>query len=94
MFGSRRARAQKRVTALARDIAAARARLGVLEEQVAFLEQVESDAQTDAVVTGDPREHRSARSDLERARRERQEVIDRIARLGERQDQLLEGLLD
>ncbi len=97
MFLNAHARVRRRLAALAEKMATARARLAVLVEQVAFLEQVESDAAVDAVVGSDPvsgREHRSARSDLDRARREQTELRERLAALGAQQDALLERLLE
>ncbi len=93
----RHSRVRRRLSSLAQQTATTRARLGVLLEQVAFLEQVESDAAVDAVVGGDPvtgREHRSARSDLDRARREQIELTERLDALSRQQDALLERLLD
>jgi predicted nucleic acid-binding Zn-ribbon protein len=93
MFGNRRARAERQLSALAAEIGDLRRQLAVLEEQVGFLEQVRDNAEVDAIVGGDPvsaREHRSAASDLARARRERDEVADRIRDRQAAQDRLLD----
>lgn len=95
MFRNRRARAERQLSTLAEQITGLRQRLSVLDEQVGFLEQVRADSEVDAVVGGDPvtaREHRSATSDLSRARRERDEVAARIAELKAAQDRLLDDL--
>lgn len=97
MFGNRQARAQRQLTALAAEIGDLRRQLAVLEEQVGFLEQVRDAAEVDAIVGGDPvtaREHRSASSDLVRARRERDEVAARIRDRQETQDRLLDAFQD
>jgi hypothetical protein len=93
---NRRGRAERRIAALAAEVAALRARLPVLDEQVGFLDQVSAEAETQAVVGGDhvsAREHRAAASDLDRARRERAEVAARIVALQAEQDRLLDDLL-
>ncbi|WP_370325217.1 hypothetical protein [Euzebya sp.] len=90
-------RTRRRLAALHAEIGDLRGRLSVLEEQVTFLVQVEADAETEAVVGDTPvhvREHRTARRDLQRAQRERDEVRRAIEQRVAEQDRLLEQLLE
>lgn len=90
-------RAERRITAISSQITSLNTRLAVLKEQVDFLVHVESDAQVQAVVSDNAaqsREHRVAKDDLQRARRERDEVAAELSRRRAEQDQLLDGLLD
>lgn len=90
-------RARKRITAISSEIALLRSRMAILQEQIDFLVHVESDAKVQAVVSDNAaqaREHRAAKDDLQRARRERDEVHADLSRRRAEQDQLLDGLLD
>lgn len=97
VFASRQARTRRRLSALSARIEQDRQRLGVIQEQVRFLTQVEADARTDAVVAEDlgmAREHTAAERDLQRAVRDRDEVQAALAARRAEQDRLLEELLD
>ncbi len=94
---SRTARAQRRLGSIRARVHRLRADVATLDEQIVHLTQVEADAQTDAVVAGHEvaaREHRAARSDLDRAVRLREEAQAAITDLLAEQDSLLERLLD
>lgn len=94
---SSQARAQRRLGTIRERVQRLRAQVAELEEQIVHLTQVEADAQTDAVVAGHQvaaREHRAARSDLDRAVRQRDEAQATITGLLAEQDSLLERLLD
>lgn len=74
-----------------------RARLAVLDEQLAFQQGVAEEATTDAVVADTPlaaREQRAASDDARRTRRERQETAERLEKLTAQQDELLERLAE
>jgi hypothetical protein len=74
-----------------------RANLRVLEEQVAYLEQVADDAETRKLVAQTPladREWREARTDHERHVRLRDEARRELDALAEERDRLLDRLLE
>lgn len=87
---------QKRLTELRTRIERLRAGVRVLDEQVAYLGEQASEAETRALVSATPladREHREAAEDLRRLRRERDENAVELAGLLAEQDRLLEKLL-
>lgn len=90
-------RASDRLAALSNEIAEARTALRILDEQLAFLAEVDEDARIRALVSETPladREAREAREDLERLRRSRDEAAARVEALRVEQDRLLERLLE
>jgi flagellar biosynthesis chaperone FliJ len=92
-----RANLHKRLAEAREEIVRARDNLGILDEQVAYQQQVADEAETRALVAGTPladREHREAGEDLRRLRRHRDEVGARLAELVAEQDELLERLFD
>ena len=90
-------KAQERLAVLSAEIAEARTSLRIVEEQLAFVEEVAEDARIRALVSETPladREYREAREDLERMRRSHAEAVERIEELRAEQDRLLERFLD
>lgn len=90
-------RTSDRLAALSNEIAEARTSLRILEEQLAFVAEVDEDARIRALVSETPladREAQEARADLERMRRSRDEAAARVASLLAEQDRLLERLLE
>jgi hypothetical protein len=86
-----------RLTQISTEIAEARTGLRILEEQLAFLEEVAEDARIRAVVSETPladREYREARGDFERMRRSHDEAVAALDALRREQDALLERMLD
>lgn len=91
----RRSNVEKRLADVRREIERLREGKRVLDEQVAYAEEVADDATTRAVVASTPladRERREAAEDVRRVRRERDETADRLAALLAEQDDLLERL--
>jgi hypothetical protein len=87
----------KRLDGVRQELARAREALRILDEQVAFAEDVAADATTRALVAGTPladRDRHGADEDLRRARRERDDLAARISELTAEQDLLLERLLE
>jgi hypothetical protein len=87
----------ERLAVLTNEIAEAQTNLRILDEQLAYVEQVAEDARIRALVSETPladREYREAREDLERMRRSHAEAADQVRSLREEQDRLLERLLD
>lgn len=90
-------KAHERLTLLSAEIAEAQTNLRILEEQLAFVEQVADDARIRALVSETPladREYREAREDHERMRRSHAEAAARVGELRAEQDRLLERFLD
>jgi hypothetical protein len=90
-------RTSDRLAALSNEIAEARTALRILEEQLAFVAEVDEDARIRALVSETPladREAQEARADLERMRRSRDEAEARVEALRAEQDRLLERLLE
>lgn len=88
-------RIEARLSSLSRDIAAQRAEVAVLEEQLRFQQDVADDARVRALVAETPladRELRVAEEDLRRVERVAAEARHRLARLVSDQDRLLERL--
>lgn len=84
-----------RLAALSGEIAEEQTQLRILEEQVAFQQDVSEDARIRALVSETPladRESREAADDLRRMIRSRDEVLDRLATLRAEQDALLERM--
>jgi hypothetical protein len=82
---------------LSNEIAEARTAVRILDEQLAFVAEVDEDARIRALVSETPladREAREARDDLERMRRSRDEAAARVQALLAEQDRLLERLLE
>lgn len=82
---------------MSNEIAEARTALRILDEQMAFVAEVDEDAHIRALVSETPladREAREARDDLERMRRSRDEAAARVEALRAEQDRLLERLLE
>lgn len=87
----------RRLSELRQETERLRARLAVLDEQLAFQQGVAEEAATDAVVAETPlaeREQRAASDDARRTRRERQETAERLEKLTAEQDELLERLAE
>ena len=85
----------KRLEEIRDELARSREALRIADEQVAFQQGVTDDAKTSALVEESPlaqREHREADSDLQRLRRERDELRTSIAALTAEQDELLEQM--
>lgn len=88
---------QERLSQISGEIAEARTSLRILEEQLAYLEEVAEDARIRALVSETPladREDREARGDVERMRRSHQEAVGQLEELRREQDLLLERMLD
>jgi hypothetical protein len=71
--------------------------LRILEEQVAFQASVADEATTNAIVAETPlahRERREADTDLQRLRRQRDEVKERVAALVAEQDEILDRMVE
>jgi phage shock protein A len=87
----------ERLAVLSNEIAEAQTNLRILDEQLAFVEQVAEDARIRALVSETPladREYREAREDLERMRRSHADAQQQVQQLREEQDRLLERLLE
>ena len=87
----------KRLEEIREELAREREAVRILDEQVAFQQDVADDAQTHAVVDESPlanRERREATGDLERLRRQHGEHRQRIAALTAEQDRLLEEMFE
>jgi hypothetical protein len=87
-----RGNVHKRLADVRREVLRARAQLRVLEEQVAYAEEVADDAATRALVASTPladRERQGAAEDLRRVRRDRDETAARLDALLAEQDDLL-----
>ena len=79
------------------ELARLREALRILDEQVAYQDEVAQEAETRAVVAGTPladRQHHEADADLRRLRRQRDEAREQIAAVTAEQDELLERLFD
>jgi chromosome segregation ATPase len=88
---------QQRLTEARDELARLRESLRILDEQVAFQQDVADEAETRAIVSETPladRECREAQDDLRRLKRERQDVAAQMAELASEQDRLLDRLLD
>jgi hypothetical protein len=84
-----------RLAALSGEIAEEQTQLRILEEQVAFQQEVAEDARIRALVSETPladREAREAADDLRRMIRSRDDALERIAALRAEQDALLERM--
>ena len=87
----------KRLEDIRTELVRARESLRILEEQVSFQSEVADEAGTAAVVAETPlahRERREADGDLQRLRRERDELRDRITMLVAEQDEVLEQMFE
>ena len=87
----------KRLEDIRTELVRAREALRISEEQVAFQQEVTDEASTAAVVAETPlahRERREADGDLQRLRRQRDELRDQVAALVAEQDQVLEQLFE
>ena len=88
---------EKRLAQVRSEVAALRESVRVLDEQIAYQEEVADDAATRALVSATPladRERRVAEDDARRTRRQRDETAARIADLVAEQDDLLERVYD
>ena len=88
---------QQRLSQISAEIAEARTGLRILEEQLAFLEEVAEDSRIRALVSETPlanREYREARGDADRMRRSHAEAAGHLEELRREQDLLLERVLD
>ncbi len=87
----------KRLEDIREELTRSREAVRILDEQVAFQQGVADDAATAAVVEETPlanRERREAGGDLQRLRRERDDLRQCIAALVAEQDQILEQLFE
>lgn len=92
---NRRGTLHKRLDDTRTELQRLRAQLRVLEEQVAYVDEIAQDAETRALVSATPladRERREAAEDLRRTRRERDQVLRRVEALVEEQNNLLDRL--
>lgn len=92
---NRRGTLHKRLEDTRTELQRLRAQLRVLDEQVVYVADVASEAETRAVVAGTPladRERREAAEDLRRAQRERELLAQRIDALVDEQNSLLDRL--
>lgn len=90
-----RGNVEKRLADVRREVGRLRERLRVLEEQVAYAEEVADEATTRALVASTPladRERRDAVEDVRRVARERDETAERLRALLAEQDDLLDRL--
>lgn len=90
-------RPSERLSALSAEIERALTELRILEEQLAFQDDVAGDARLRAIVAETPladREARGAQEDAERTRRLRDEVAGRVEGLRAEQDRMLERLFE
>ncbi len=88
---------RQRLAALSGEIAGAQTNARILEEQLAYLDELAEDARIRALVSETPlahREHREAQDDADRARRSLGDAQERVAELRTEQDRLLERLLE
>jgi cell division septum initiation protein DivIVA len=86
---------QKRLTDVGEEVRRLREAVRVLDEQVAYAQEVADDAGTRAVVASTPladRDRRQAEDDLRRVRRQRDDLAARITGLLAEQDTLLDRL--
>jgi cell division septum initiation protein DivIVA len=91
-----RGNVEKRLAELRVEVRQLRENLHVLDEQIAYQQEVADDAETRALVAGTPladRERHQAAEDLRRTRAQRDELVARIEGLTVEQDELLERLL-
>jgi glutathione S-transferase len=91
-----RGNVEKRLAELRAEVRQLRENLHVLDEQIAYQQEVADDAETRALVAGTPladRERHQAAEDLRRTRAQRDELVARIEGLTVEQDELLERLL-
>lgn len=87
----------RRLQDLREEAARLRERVGILDEQVAYVASVAEEAHTRALVSSTPladRESREAEEDLRRTRAQRDEAAARLAEIAAEQDLLLERMLD
>ena len=88
---------EKRLSDARQELVRAREALRIVDEQVAFQQGVADETETAAVVAETPladRERRDAAGDLQRLRRQQNELRDRVAALAAEQDELLDQLLE
>ncbi|MCA1833129.1 MAG: hypothetical protein ABR548_15790 [Actinomycetota bacterium] len=86
-----------RLSQLSGEIAEAQTALRIVEEQLAFVEEVAEDARIRALVSETPladREYRDAQGDLDRMRRSHHDAQVRIEELRTEQDRLLERIFE
>ena len=89
-------RIQQSLSEIGEQLTKAREELRIVEEQLLFQMDVVEEAKTRALVAETPladREHQEAVRDLERIRRSRDEVTNRIGELHAEQDRLLDKML-
>jgi predicted nucleic acid-binding Zn-ribbon protein len=92
-----RGNASKRLAEVRDEVRRHRETVRVLDEQVAYAEEVSDEAETRAIVSSTPladRERRAAQDDLRRVRRQRDEVRARIEELLAEQDALLDKIAE
>lgn len=86
----------ERLSALSAEIAEEQTQLRILDEQLAFQQDVSEEARLRALVSETPladREAREAADDLRRLIRSRDEALARVSELRSEQDSLLERML-
>lgn len=84
-----------KLRALSEEEAKIRTDLSIASEQLVFLQEVADDAETRKVVSETPladREFNEARSDLERHRRYRDDLMRRLEEISRRRDELLDQM--
>jgi flagellar biosynthesis chaperone FliJ len=92
-----RGNVSKRLAEVRDEVQRHRETLRVLDEQVAYAQEVADEASTRAIVSSTPladRERREAEDDLRRVRRQRDETAARIEALLAEQDALLERITE
>lgn len=88
---------EKRLADARQELVRAREALRIVDEQVAFQQDIAHEAETAAVVAETPlahRERREADGDLQRLERQRRGLREQIAALEAEQDDLLDRLLE
>lgn len=91
-----RSRYEKRLLALRDEVPRLRQRIAMLDEQVAYVEEVADAARARALAASTPladRERQDAEVDLRRARAQRDEAAARLHEVLAEQDRLLERML-
>ena len=87
---------RSRLQELSAELARLRTEVGILDEQIAYQQEVASDARLRAIVSETPlaeRESRAAADDLARLVRSRGDLEESIAEAKAEQDRLLEGMI-
>jgi hypothetical protein len=93
----RRSNEERRLTALRVEVPKLREQLRVLDEQLAYVEEVADSARVRALVSSSPldaREQEGAEQEVRRTRAQRDQAAVRLEEVLAEQDRLLERMLD